>query len=217
MSMPGPVPFVKWIWKRSRVKRSNIQAVILRIKNMVCNRCKSVVTQRLKWLGFDPLLVKLGEAHLTTEPTPDELKRIDALLRKDGFELLDDKRRQLIEQIKVAIIGVSQEPSLLPTQQNLSDYLQGKFHMHYTYISNLFTETEGISIKQYHILQKMEKVKEWLTYDEITLNEIADKLNYSTVQYLSKQFKKITGMTPTAFKRMYNKVRKPLEELSNDN
>lgn len=181
---------------------------------MVCNRCKAVVNDRLQSLGFKPFLVELGEAHLPNEPTPEDIKRIDALLRKDGFELLDDKRRQLIEQIKIAVIEVTQNPELLPANKNLSRYLQEKLNLHYTYISNLFSETEGITVKQFYLLQKMEKVKEWLTYDEMTLVQIADRLNYSTVQYLSKQFKKITGMTPTDFKQMFQKTRKPLEELS---
>ena len=188
--------------------------MVLRIKNMVCNRCKTVVKQRLESLGYKPYVVELGEVHLPDEPSATDVKRIDTALRQDGFELLDDKRRQLIEQIKTAIIDVAQNPELLPSHMNLSRYLQEKLGLHYTYMTNLFTATEGISIKQFYLLQKMEKVKEWLTYDEMSLVQIANRLNYSTVQYLSKQFKKITGMTPSQFKRMFNKLRKPLDNLS---
>jgi AraC family transcriptional regulator len=194
----------------------NAEPHMLRIKNMVCSRCKSVVRSRLKTLGFTPLSVELGEAVLAKAPSQEDLKRISESLVKDGFELLDDKRRQLIEQIKIAAIEVAQNPELMPAHQNLSNYMRDKFGLHYTYLSNLFTETEGITLKQFFILQKMEKVKEWLTYDEMTLNQIADKLNYSTLQYLSKQFKKVTGMTPTEFKTMHRNARKPLEEIQND-
>lgn len=188
--------------------------MILRIKNMVCNRCIMTVESRLTALGFKPTIVELGEAHLRVEPTPADLERISESLSQVGFELLDDKRHQLIEQIKIAVIQLAQQPELLPSHQNLSNYLQEKFGLHYTYISNLFTGTEAISLKQFFILQKMEKVKEWLTYDEMKLNEIADKLNYSTIQYLSKQFKKVTGFTPTQFKKLHRHTRKPLEEIN---
>ena len=154
----------------------------LHIKNMVCNRCIIVVQQELEKLGIHPVSVSLGEVRLMDSPTPEHLQRIRTALSSVGFELIDDKKSQLIEQVKGLIIDVVHHQKKL--KSNLSDYLSMQIGKDYSYISNLFSEVEGTTIEQYVIHQKIEKVKELLVYDELSLSEIAYQLGYSSVAYL---------------------------------
>lgn len=185
----------------------------LYIKNMVCNRCIMVVKAELEKLGIPVSSIKLGEVELVSEKLEDALKeKLVHVLKGWGFTLIDDKREQLIEQVKNSIVElVHQENNSLKI--NLSAYLSDRIHYDYNYISNLFSDIEGTTIEKYFIEQKIEKVKELIVYDELTLNQIAFELNYSSVAHLSAQFKKVTGLTPSHFKKIKTEKRKPLDEL----
>ncbi|MFT3993556.1 MAG: AraC family transcriptional regulator [Dysgonomonas sp.] len=182
------------------------------IKNMVCNRCIMVVQAELSKLDIIPLSVELGEVSLQKELTSEQKKQLAIRLEELGFALIDDRRGHLIEQIKTAVIELVHfnDNNL---KVNLSNYISDKVHHDYKYISNLFSEIEGITIEKYFIAQKIERVKELLVYGELTINEIAFKLNYSSVAHLSAQFKKITGLTPSHFKQIKENKRKPLDEV----
>lgn len=171
------------------------------IKHMVCNRCIMVVEKELTELDLGPFFIKLGKISFERELTPIEVKLIKDRIEPLGFEVLDDKKRRLVEQIKTIIIDVIciEEHDKKP---NLSEVLADKLAHDYYYLSTLFSEVEGITIEKYYINQKIEKVKELLVYEGISLSEIAFKLNYSSVAYLSNQFKKITGFTPIHFKKI---------------
>lgn len=188
------------------------QTNLLHIKNMVCPRCIMAVRQCLESLGLHPQSVELGTAVLT-EPLTDELRRrIAETLTPLGFELIDDRRSQLIEQIKTTIIQLVHYRNE-PIKVNLSDYLSSRLHREYSALSKLFSETTGITIEKYFIAQKIERAKELLVYDELTLNEIADLLGYSSAAYLSAQFKNVTGLTPSHFKRLKEHRRLSLDKL----
>ncbi len=184
----------------------------LYIKNMVCNRCVMVVRNEMEKLNFDVNSVILGEVSLNQELSDEQKKKVSEALEPLGFELIDDKKSRIIEKIKNVIIDlVHHKDSLLQT--NLSDLLSAELNHDYSYISNLFSEVEGTTIEKYFIAQKIEKVKELLVYDELSLSEIAYRLNYSSVAYLSNQFKKITGLTPSHFKQIKEVKRQPLDEV----
>jgi len=171
-----------------------------------------VVKDELEELGFQLVNIGLGEVELTNDLTEAEKRNIGNRLETFGFELIDDKRSRLIGQIKSSIIEIIHQNSS-ELKSNLSDYLSSKLHHDYTYLSNLFSEVEGTTIEKYFIAQKIEKVKELLVYDELSLSEIAFQMNYSSVGYLSNQFKKVTGLTPTHFKNIKEIKRKPLDEV----
>jgi AraC-like DNA-binding protein len=182
------------------------------IKNMVCNRCRMVVRSELEKRGLQPMTVELGEAEIKTELTSDQKNELAQALEQLGFELMDDKKSRIIERIKTIIIElVHQKNSEM--QLNLSDILSRELQHDYHYLSNLFSEVEGTTIEKYFIAQKIERVKELLVYDELSLSEIAYQLNYSSVAYLSAQFKKVTGLTPSYFKNISGIRRKPLDEV----
>jgi len=182
------------------------------IKNMVCDRCIMVVRNELDKLGLDAKNIKLGEVTLTKEITPTEKEAVVRTLEPLGFEVIDDKKGRIIEKIKNTIIDlVHRQDGEVKT--NLSDVLSDKLHHDYNYLSNLFSEVEGTTIEKYFIAQKVEKVKELLVYDELSLSEIAFRLNYSSVAYLSNQFKKVTGLTPSYFKQIRDDKRKPLDKV----
>lgn len=183
------------------------------IKNMVCNRCIMVVKTEFEKLSIPVSSIKLGEVELVSDELEVTLKEQLVHVLKDwGFTLIDDKKEQVIEQVKACIIElVHHENNNLKV--NLSTYLSGKIHYDYNYISNLFSEIEGTTIEKYFIEQKIEKVKELIVYDELTINQIAFELNYSSVAHLSTQFKKVTGLTPSHFKKIKTDKRKPLDEL----
>lgn len=182
------------------------------IKNMVCNRCIKVVKDELQALNLEPTHVELGEVRFDSHISQEEKIAIEKSLQPLGFELIDDKKSRLIEQIKSIIIDlVHHQDSEIKT--NLSHELSAQLHLDYNYLSNLFSEVEGVTIEKYFIAQKIEKVKELLVYDELSLSEIAFRLNYSSVAYLSNQFKKVTGLTPSHFKKIGEHKRKPLDEV----
>lgn len=179
---------------------------------MVCDRCKMVVKAELEHLGLRPVSVDLGEVELDRELTGEEKQRLVERLQELGFSLIDDRKSRLIEQIKTLIIElVHYRNNELAV--NLSDYLKSRVNHDYHYLSNLFSEVEGTTIEKYFIAQKIEKVKELLVYDELSLSEIANQLNYSSVAYLSNQFKKVTGFTPSHYKQIREKKRKSLDEV----
>ena len=178
---------------------------------MVCSRCRMVVQAELEKAGLHPLTVELGEVEVGVSPTKAQLGALDENLRKLGFELIDDKRSRIIEKVKTCIIELVQGTGEMDV--NLSSYLAEKLHYEYTYLSNLFSAVEGTTIEKYFIAQKIEKVKELLVYDEMTLSGIADQLGYSSVAALSTQFKKVTGLTPTYFKSLKDHKRKNIEDI----
>jgi len=179
---------------------------------MVCNRCKMVVKSELERLGYTPISIELGEVEIAEKESKIDEKLLGKTMLDLGFELLNDKKSRLIEQVKTLIINlVHYQNNKLDT--NLSDYISHKLHQEYSAISKLFSETEGTTIEQYFIAQKIEKVKELLVYDELSLSEIADQLHYSSVAYLSSQFKKVTGFTPSHFKQIKENKRKPLHDV----
>ena len=179
---------------------------------MVCNRCIMVVHNELDKLGLNVKNIKLGEVTLCKEPTPEEKNKLDKALVLLGFELIDDKKSRIIEKIKNIIIELVHHQNN-DAKTNLSDVLSSQFHHDYNYFSNLFSEIEGTTIEKYFIAQKIEKVKELLVYDELSLSEIAFRLNYSSVAYLSNQFKKVTGLTPSYYKQIRDDKRKPLDKV----
>ena len=182
------------------------------IKNMVCNRCIMVVKNELDKLGLEARSVGLGEAVLDEEITGKQIKQLEAVLIPLGFELIDDKKIRIIEKIKSIIIELVHHQDN-NSKTNLSEVLSSRLHHDYNYLSNLFSEIEGTTIEKYFIAQKIEKVKELLAYDELSLSQIAFQLNYSSVAYLSNQFKKVTGLTPSQFKQVRTEKRKPLDEV----
>lgn len=171
-----------------------------------------VVRNELEKRGLEPVSVELGEAVLKKELTSEQKIELGQALEQLGFELMDDKKSRIIERIKTIIIDlVHQKNSEM--QLNLSDILSSELQHDYHYLSNLFSEVEGTTIEKYFIAQKIERVKELLVYDELSLSEIAYQLNYSSVAYLSAQFKKVTGLTPSHFKNISGIRRKPLDEV----
>ncbi|RWW96749.1 helix-turn-helix domain-containing protein [Flavobacterium cerinum] len=185
---------------------------ILFVKNMVCSRCIMVVQNELEKLGFEFTNIKLGEVTLTRELNLDERNSLEAVLIPLGFEVIDDKKSRIIEKIKNIIIDLVHHQDN-DVKNNLSDILGEKLNHDYNYLSNLFSEVEGTTIEKYFIAQKIEKIKELLVYDELSLSEIAIRLNYSSVAYLSNQFKKVTGLTPSHFKQIREEKRKPLDKV----
>lgn len=184
----------------------------LYIKNMVCDRCRWVVKTEIEKLGFKANVIDLGEVELENSIDNQEKQQIKEALENFGFELIDDKKSRIIEKIKTLIIDlVHQKNNELAI--NLSEYLSNQLSQDYSSLSNLFSEVEDVTIEKYFISQKIEKVKELLVYDELTLSEIAFQLNYSSVAYLSNQFKKITGFSPSHYKQLKNKKRKQIEDL----
>ena len=179
---------------------------------MVCIRCQMVVKTELEKLGLSYVDVNIGEVNTIEDVPRDKLDQLDMALRKAGLMLMDDKKSILVEKIKGAVIElVHYTEEQIKT--NLSDYLSEKINYDYTYLANLFTEVKGITIEKFYLTHKIEKVKELIVYDELTLSEIAYKLNYSSVSHLSNQFKKITGLTPSHFKKLKNKRRQTLEDV----
>lgn len=179
---------------------------------MVCNRCIMAVQKLLRDSGFIVSDIQLGE--VTTQVTPNEAEKIQLQknLSELGFELIDDKKSRIIEKIKTVIIDLVHHRDG-ELKKNLSDLLSYELKHDYTYLSNLFSEVEGTTIEKYFIAQKIERVKELLVYDELSLSEIAFRLNYSSVAYLSNQFKKVTGLTPSHFKQIKAEKRKPLDKV----
>jgi AraC-like DNA-binding protein len=171
-----------------------------------------VVKSELEKLGLHYVIVDLGEADIMEEMTDDQLSMLGVALKKTGLELMDDRKSILVERIKSIIIElVHYNDDQLKI--NLSDYLSEKLNQSYTHLASLFTEVKGTTIEKFYLAHKIEKVKELLVYDELSLSEIAYRLNYSSVAHLSNQFKKITGLTPSHFKALKHKRRSALDDL----
>lgn len=179
---------------------------------MVSIRCKMIVQQKLNKLGLQYGTVDLGEVEVKQSLTSAQLNQLRIELLKAGLELMDDKKAVLIERIKNVIVEMVHYSEEVPKVKN-SDYISEKLNHDYTYLANLFSEAAGITIEQYIIAHKIERVKEFLLYDELNLTEISYKLNYSSVAHLSNQFKKVTGLTPTFYKQLKNKKRTTLENV----
>lgn len=186
----------------------------LHIKNMVCDRCVMVVRQQLDELQLDYKNIQLGEVELSENPDQAQLDQLRLNLEQQGFELLDDKRSKTVEKIKTTIVSLIHGNDADELNLKLSAILEEKLGMDYHYLSTLFSSVEGITIEKYSILQRIEKVKELLMYDEKNLSDIAFELGYSSVQHLSQQFKKVTGLTPTHFKQVKDNRRKPLDKIN---
>ena len=172
---------------------------ILYVKNMVCRRCILVVGQIFEGQGITPRSVELGVVALPRPLSPEELSRIRQQLESYGFELIDDKHSRLLEQIRVGIIEYVHHADW-QERQNLSDYLQDKCHAEYSSLSKLFSEMKGISIEKYYIAQRVELVKELLTYGELTVSEIAYEVGFQYPHHLSRMFKKVVGCTPNEYR-----------------
>lgn len=179
---------------------------------MVSLRCKMYVISELEKLKIPYLSVELGEVKLSGKLPADKEKQLQESLMKSGLEIMENKKAILIEKIKAIIIEMVHYADELPVI-NFSNFISEKLNHDYTYLANIFSETKGITIEQFIILHKIEKVKELLIYDELTLTEISYRLNYSSISHLSTQFKKITGLTPTYFKSLKNKRRSFIENV----
>ena len=179
---------------------------------MVSLRCKLVVKEALEFLGLHYVILELGIVEIMQDLTANQRKQLYDLLLKSGLELMDDKKSVLIEKIKNIIIELIHYSDELP-KVNYSDYISEKMGMDYTHLSKLFSEVRGITIEHFIIAHKIERVKELLLYDELNLTQISYIMNYSSVSHLSKQFKKVTGLTPTFFKNLKDKKRIALENV----
>lgn len=179
---------------------------------MVCNRCILVIKQELKKARLKATYISLGEIKLVKEPSQEQLEKFSDNIASLGFEVLDDNKKLITEKIKNIIVSevhYNDEAS----NYNFSHILSEQLRKDYSYLSNLFSEVEGTTIEKYIINQKIEKVKELLVYDQLSLGEIADKLRYSSIGHLSAQFKKITGQTPSYFKNIGKSKRRSLDEV----
>ncbi len=185
---------------------------IVYVKNMVCRRCIMTVTNVFEENGITPTQVELGKVFLSEPLERAKMDSIRKHLEEYGFEVIDDRRMRLLEQIRVGIIEYVHSPEV-QDKMNLSDYLQDKCHHEYSALSKLFTEMKAVSIERYYIAQRIEYVKQLLVYDELTISEIAFRLHYSSVAHLSAQFKSVTGLSPTQFKRLKNHHLRPLDEI----
>lgn len=181
---------------------------------MVSARCKMAVKDMLKNMGLHFLVVDLGEVDIMEDLSAAQHEDLKIALLASGLELMDDKKAVLIEKIKNVIIELVHHNDE-GIKINFSNYLSEKLNYDYTYMANLFSEVQGTTIEQYLISHKVERIKELIIYDELTITEIAWKMNYSSVAHLSNQFKKITGLSPSHFKRLKDKRRIPIEEVGN--
>ena len=179
---------------------------------MVSLRCKMKVEEELENIGVLFSKVELGVIELQQDISSDKLNLLKTNLAKSGLLIIDDKRSILIEKIRTTIVDMIHNTNDIPKVNN-SDFISQKMGYDYTYLSNVFSETLGITIQQFIIIHKIEKVKELLIYDEYNISEIARRMNYSSTAHLSKQFKKITGLTPSYFKQLKQMRGKYLENL----
>jgi AraC-like DNA-binding protein len=184
----------------------------LYIKNMVSIRCKMLVKSELERLDLPYKTVELGEVELEENISEQKREELKNALLGSGLVLMEDKKSILVEKVKTLIIEMIHYADELP-EVNYSIYISQKLNLNYTYLANLFAEVKGITIEQFIIIHKIERVKELIIYDELSLTEIASLMQYSSVAHLSKQFKKITGLTPSHFNQLKNKRRNPLEDL----
>lgn len=179
---------------------------------MVCNRCKEAVRSLFERLGLPVTRIELGEVEVGDDLPPQSLSRLSDGLRDLGFEMIDDRKGRIIEKIKNVVVNIIHHSDDQP-REKYSELIAAQLHYDYSYLSKLFSEVEGVTIEHYIIHQKIERIKEYIVYDELTLNEISYRMGYSSVAHLSNQFKKVTGMTPSYFKTLRNKNRRPLDEV----
>lgn len=179
---------------------------------MVSVRCKMIVKQELQKLGLHFIIVELGEVEIMENISGEQREQVKIALLRSGLELMDDRRSVLIEKIKNAIVEMVHHNNEL-IKINFSDHLSAKLNHDYTYLANLFSEIQGTTIEQFMISHKIERIKELIIYDELTITEIAWKMNYNSVAHLSNQFKKVTGLSPSHFKQLKVKRRRPIEEI----
>jgi AraC family transcriptional regulator len=192
----------------------NTSRATILIKNMISSSCIRLVKQELSRTGFIEVLhIKLGEAEIQFDPQVMSLDSIDIILKRNGFELLRDPDKILVEQIKSAIIQLIFYGNNATSLMRNSDYLSEKLGKPYLQLSKIFSEKTGSTLEKFTILIKVEKIKEMISYDQLTLSEIAYMMGYSSVQYLSNQFKQITGSTVSEYKAGGNRERKPLDDL----
>lgn len=180
---------------------------------MVCDRCLMAVRQQLEALGLPYKNIQLGEVELSAPLSSEHLEILKEKLDQLGFELLDDKKSAIVSKIKSTIVQLIHGSEQVELTTKLSVLLAEKLHLDYHYLSSLFSSIEGVTIEKYVILQRIERAKELLLYDEMNLSEISYALGYSSVQHLSQQFKKITGLTPSHFKQLKENKRKPLDQV----
>ncbi|MFA8450245.1 MAG: helix-turn-helix domain-containing protein [Bacteroidales bacterium] len=187
----------------------------LYIKNMVCPRCIKVIKDEFDKINIPIHHIELGKLSTPVTLNKEQKQSIKEILEINGFELIEDKKDKLVDTIKTLIIDKIHHNNYNSNSKNInnSDYIASEIGYDYSYLSNLFSAEEGITIEKYIINQKIEKAKELLLYNELTLNEISDKLEYSSVQHLSNQFKKVTGLTPSQFKKQKENSRKPLDQV----
>jgi len=183
---------------------------------MVSNRCKMAVREELKKLGLHFIVVDLGEVEIMENISAELRAQLKTDLLHLGFELMDDKKGILIEKIKITIIEMVHYAGE-PIKLKFSEYLSEKLQYDYTYMANLFSEVQGITIGQFISAHKIERIKELIIYSELNITEIAWKMNYSSVAHLSNQFKKVTGLSPSHFKKLREVRRNPIEEVGNNN
>jgi AraC family transcriptional regulator len=202
---------LKWSILSRNVKFNSMSSTLF-IKNMVCERCIKAVKSDLETLGYNVKSISLGEAVIEEDILQDRYTKLKEILENDGFELLEDKKAKIIEQIKIAVINRIYHENI-SENINFSEYLEKDLKLDYNYLSSLFSSTENITIEHYIISQKIEKAKELLKYGELSLSEIAYQLGYKSVQHLSNQFKQITGFTASRFRNLTDNKRKPLDEV----
>lgn len=184
----------------------------LYIKSMVSLRCKMIVKEALHNIGLQYIVLDLGLVEVLEDISNEQREQLKKNLLESGLELLDDKKSILIEKIKNVVVEMIHYSDELP-KVNYSDYISEKLGYDYTYIANTFSEVKGITLQQFIIIHKIEKVKELLLYDELNLTEISYKLHYSSVAHLSNQFKKITGLSPSFYKKLKQKRKGNLENM----
>ena len=201
--------------KREFRMEEKTSATTLYVKNMVCPRCIKVVNEELRRLGLDVRSVALGEVIVSGKKVDLPIGQIEKALEENGFELIEDKRVKMIENIKHAVLKLVQNDyERNPIRLKDSEFIAQEVGVEYHSLSSLFSSVEGITIEHYIILQRIERAKELLRYGEMTLSEISYALGYKSVQYLSNQFKNVTGMTPTKFKSLKSGFRKTIDNLS---
>ena len=185
------------------------------IRNMFCRRCISTVEELFGQAGIPVSSVTLGEVMVTIDVLDDDrLEKLGQLLLENGFELVNDRKSRLLEQIKATVIDIIHHQDHYELKINWSSYLSERLNCDYNYLSNIFSAVNGITLERYIIRQKIEKIKEYLFYDELSLKEIAYKLGYSNQAHVSSQFKKMTGLTPSQYKKSRQEMsRTPLDSI----
>lgn len=179
---------------------------------MVSLRCKTMVRSELDKLGIRHAIVELGTVEILDDISPEEREQLRVALLRSGLELMDDEKSILIEKIKNVITEMIHYSDELP-DVNDSEYISEKLGYDYTYLAYTFSEVKGVSVQHYIIENKIERIKEYLLYDELNITEIADKMNYSSAAHLSNQFKKITGLTPSYYKQLQKRRKENLENI----